>query len=66
MQDSVYPIEATFERWVAVSNAYEKSLLQMEHGDEGARAEVVRLAKELGELTEAMSSAPASKKLSEH
>ena len=66
MEQSTSPVEATFERWVAVSNAYEQSLLQMEHGDEGARDEVVRLAKQLGELTEAMGYAAPAKRPGEH
>ena len=54
MKDWSSPVEATFDAWVALSNAYEQSLLHMEHGDEGARAEVVRLARELEELTKSM------------
>jgi hypothetical protein len=51
MQDSVTPIDTSFERWTQLSDAYEQHLLHMKQGDERARAEAIRLARELDALT---------------
>jgi hypothetical protein len=51
MQDSVTPIDTSFERWTQLSDAYEQHLLHMKQGDASARAEAIRLARELDALT---------------
>ena len=51
MQDPVPPIDPSFERWTQLSDAYEQHLLHMKQGDAEARAEAIRLARELDALT---------------
>jgi septation ring formation regulator EzrA len=51
MQDSLTPIDTSFERWTKLSDAFEQHLARMRQGDPEARAEALRLARELDELT---------------
>jgi septation ring formation regulator EzrA len=51
MQDSLTPIDTSFERWTKLSDAFEQHLARMRQGDTEARAEALRLARELDELT---------------
>jgi hypothetical protein len=51
MHDSLGPIDTSFDRWTQLSDAFKQHLLRMKEGDEEARAEAVRLARELDELT---------------
>lgn len=60
MQDSVTPIDTSFERWTQLSDAYEQHLLHMKQGDENARAEAIRLARELDALTRLLGHKPAA------
>ncbi|MDR6535128.1 hypothetical protein [Variovorax soli] len=53
MHDLPTPIDArtSFERWTKLSDAFELHLSRMRQGDEKARAEAIRLARELDALT---------------
>jgi septation ring formation regulator EzrA len=55
MQDSLTPIDTSFERWTKRSDAFEQHLSHMKQGDEKARAEALRLARELDALTRLIS-----------
>lgn len=55
MQDSLTPIDASFDRWTQLSDAFEQHLSRMKQGDEKARAEAIRLARELDALTRRIS-----------
>jgi hypothetical protein len=55
MQDSLTPIDTSFERWTKLSDAFEQHLVRMQQGDEKARAEALRLARELDALTRLIS-----------
>ena len=51
MHDSLTPIDTSFDRWTQLSDAFKQHLSRMKEGDEEARAEAVRLARELDALT---------------
>ena len=51
MRDSLTPIDTSFDRWTQLSDAFKQHLSRMKEGDEEARAEAVRLARELDALT---------------
>ncbi|GAA4342082.1 hypothetical protein GCM10023165_23460 [Variovorax defluvii] len=51
MQDSVLAIDTSFDRWTQLSDAFEQHLSHMKQGDAQARAEALRLARELDALT---------------
>jgi len=55
MQDSLTPIDTSFERWTKLSDAFEQHLSRMRQGDEKARTEALRLACELDALTRLIS-----------
>jgi len=55
MQDSLTPIDTSFERWTKLSDAFEQHLSHMKQGDEKARAEALRMARELDALTRLIS-----------
>jgi hypothetical protein len=55
MQDSMTAIDASFERWTQLSDAFEQHLSHMKQGDDEARAEALRLARELDALTRRIS-----------
>lgn len=51
MQDSMTAIDTSFDRWTQLSDAFEQHLSHMKQGDAQARAEALRLARELDALT---------------
>ncbi|OUM00477.1 hypothetical protein [Variovorax sp. JS1663] len=51
MQDSMTAIDTSFDRWTQLSDAFEQHLSHMKQGDAKARAEAIRLARELDALT---------------
>jgi hypothetical protein len=51
MHDSLTPIDTSFDRWTQLSDAFKQHLSRMKEGDDEARAEAVRLARELDALT---------------
>lgn len=51
MYDSLTPIDPSFDRWTQLSDAFKQHLSRMKEGDEEARAEAIRLARELDALT---------------
>ncbi|VTU30146.1 hypothetical protein [Variovorax sp. RA8] len=51
MYDSLTPIDTSFDRWTQLSDAFKQHLSRMKEGDEEARAEAIRLARELDALT---------------
>lgn len=51
MHDSSTPIDTSFDRWTQLSDAFKQHLSRMKEGDDEARAEAVRLARELDALT---------------
>lgn len=51
MYDSLMPIDTSFDRWTQLSDAFKQHLSCMREGDEEARAEAIRLARELDALT---------------
>ena len=55
MHDSVTAIDASFDRWTRLSDAFEQHLSRMKQGDDEARAEAIRLARELDALTRQIS-----------
>ena len=55
MQDSMTAIDTSFERWTQLSDAFEQHLSHMKQGDDQARAEALRLARELDALTRRIS-----------
>jgi hypothetical protein len=55
MQDSMTAIDTSFERWTQLSDAFEQHLSHMKQGDDEARAEALRLARELDALTRRIS-----------
>ena len=55
MHDSLTAIDASFDRWTQLSDAFELHLSRMKQGDDKARAEAIRLARELDALTRQIS-----------
>jgi hypothetical protein len=51
MHDSSTPSDTSFERWTQLSDAFKQHLSRMKEGDEEARAEAIRMARELDTLT---------------
>lgn len=51
MHDSLTPIDTSFDRWTQLSDAFKQHLSRMREGDDEARAEAIRLARELDALT---------------
>jgi len=62
MQDSLTSTDTSFERWTQLSDAYEQHLLHMKQGDERARVEAIRLARELDALTRLLARKPVAGK----
>ena len=62
MQDSLTSTDTSFERWTQLSDAYEQYLLHMKQGDERARMEAIRLARELDALTRLLGRKPVAGK----
>ena len=56
MHDSLTPIDTSFDRWTQLSDAFKQHLSRMKEGDDEARAEAVRLARELDALTRLITS----------
>ncbi|VTU32886.1 hypothetical protein H6CHR_03891 [Variovorax sp. PBL-H6] len=51
MHDSLTPIDTSFDQWTRLSDAFKQHLSRMKEGDDEARAEAIRLARELDALT---------------